>query len=95
VTGQWSGGFQGEVTVKNTGTAATKGWTVRWSFAAGQTLAQTWNATGNQTGATVTVRDAGYNGVLTAGASTTFGFLGGLTTSSNPVPSPITCTPTP
>jgi len=43
----------------------------------------------------VTVTNAGYNGALGAGASTTFGFLGSLTSTSNPVPSPITCTAIP
>ena len=95
ITGQWAGGFQGEVTVKNTGTAATKGWTVGWAFTAGQTLSQTWNGTGTQSGTAVTVKDAGYNGVLAAGASTTFGFLANLASTGNPVPSPITCTPAP
>jgi xyloglucan-specific exo-beta-1,4-glucanase len=94
VTGQWSGGFQGEVTVTNTGTTAIRGWTVGWAFAAGQILTQTWNGTGTQTGTTVRVTNAGHNGALAAGATTTFGFLGSLTGTSNPVPSPITCSPT-
>ena len=38
------------------------------------------------------VGDAGYNGALASGASATFGFLGS-STGTNPVPSPITCTP--
>jgi xyloglucan-specific exo-beta-1,4-glucanase len=92
VTGQWSGGFQGEVTVKNTGTAATKTWTAGWTFTAGQIISQVWNGTGTQTGTTVSVRDAGYNGPLAAGASTTFGFLASFTGSTNPVPAPVTCT---
>jgi hypothetical protein len=90
ITGQWTGGFQGEVTVKNTGTTATKAWTVGWTFGAGQVLSQTWNGTGTQTGAAVTVKDAGYNGVLAPGASTTFGFLASWT-GSNPVPAPVAC----
>jgi xyloglucan-specific exo-beta-1,4-glucanase len=92
VTGQWSGGFQGEVTVRNTGAAASKSWSVGWTFTAGQTLAQVWNGTGAQSGTAVTVRDAGYNGPLAAGATTTFGFLASSTGATNPVPAPITCT---
>jgi hypothetical protein len=94
IVGQWSGGFQGEVTVKSTGTAATKTWTVGWAFTAGQVLSQTWNGTGTQTGTAVTVKDAGYNGPLAAGASTTFGFLASLSGTSNPLPSPISCSAT-
>ena len=81
------------MTVKNTGGAATKGWTVRWTYAAGQTLAQTWGGTGTQTGTTVSVTNAGYNGAIAPGAGTTFGFLGTLTGTANPVPTPITCSP--
>jgi cellulase/cellobiase CelA1 len=93
VTGQWSGGFQVEVAVTNSGSTATKGWTVDWLFTGGQTLSQAWNATAAQTGTKVTVTDSGYNGVLAAGTTTTFGFLGSSTATTNPVPSPVTCTP--
>jgi xyloglucan-specific exo-beta-1,4-glucanase len=93
VTGSWGGGFQGEVTVRNNGTASTTGWSVGWTFTGGQTLTQTWSGTGSQTGSTVTVRNAGYNGALAPGATATFGFLGSTTGTTNPVPSPITCTP--
>jgi hypothetical protein len=53
-------------------------------------LSQTWNGTGSQSGTAVTVKDAGYNGVLAPGAATTFGFLASWT-GSNPVPAPVTC----
>jgi hypothetical protein len=81
------------VTVRNNGTAPTTGWAVGWTFTGGQTLTQTWNGTGSQTGTTVTVRNAGYNGALAPAATATFGFLGSTTGTTNPVPSPITCTP--
>ncbi|NMO55667.1 hypothetical protein HH310_31350 [Actinoplanes sp. TBRC 11911] len=48
---------------------------------------------GRRTDETVHHRDAGYHGALASGASTTFGFLGSTTGTTNPVPSPITCTP--
>jgi hypothetical protein len=89
ITGSWGGGFQGEVTVHNNGTAPTTGWTVGWTFPAGQKVTQAWNATATQTGTTVTVTNAGYNGALAPGASATFGFLGS-TTGTNPVPTTIT-----
>jgi xyloglucan-specific exo-beta-1,4-glucanase len=95
VTGQWTGGFQGEVTVKNNGTAATTGWKAGWTYTAGQTVTQSWGGTATQSGSAVSVVNAGYNGVLSSGASTTFGFLGGSTGTTNPVPSPITCSTTP
>jgi endoglucanase len=89
----WQGGFQGSVTVKNTGAAATKSWTVGWTFTGGQTITQSWGGTVTQSGTAVTVKDAGYNAVLAPGATTTFGFLGNLPSTGNPVPSPVTCTP--
>ncbi|WP_281898942.1 carbohydrate-binding protein, partial [Phytohabitans aurantiacus] len=75
-TSSWSGGFQGEVTVK-AGSSAISGWTVRWTLASGQTIGQVWNGTATTTGSAVTVANAPYNGALGAGASTTFGFIAG------------------
>ncbi|MEV4750806.1 cellulose binding domain-containing protein [Streptosporangium amethystogenes subsp. fukuiense] len=91
VSNSWPGGFQGEVTVKNTGTSATTGWTVKWSFPNGQTITQLWSGVHTQTGADVTVKNASWNGVLAAGASTSFGF-GASWTGTNGVPANVTCT---
>ncbi|MEV0753333.1 cellulose binding domain-containing protein [Streptosporangium sp. NPDC050280] len=91
VSNSWPGGFQGEVTVKNTGTSATTGWTVKWSFPNGQTITQLWSGTHTQTGADVTVKNVNWNGVLAPGASTSFGF-GASWTGTNGVPSSVTCT---
>ncbi|RLP86819.1 cellulase family glycosylhydrolase [Micromonospora sp. CV4] len=76
VTNQWQGGFQGEVRVTAGATAIT-GWTVRWTFANGQSVSQSWNVTLTSSGAAVTARNVDYNGRLAAGASTSFGFIGG------------------
>jgi hypothetical protein len=93
VTGQWQGGFQGEVVVRNTGTTATSTWTVTWTFANGQTISQIWGGTHTQSGANVTVRNVGYNGNIAANGSTTFGFIGSWT-SANAVPATVSCTRT-
>ncbi|MEV5553358.1 cellulose binding domain-containing protein [Nonomuraea wenchangensis] len=87
--GQWQGGFQGEVTVKNTGTAPMSGWTVRWTFANGQQVTQIWGGTLSASGPNVTVRNESWNGSLAPGASTTFGFLASYS-GTNTAPSP-TC----
>ncbi|MFG1868377.1 cellulase family glycosylhydrolase [Micromonospora arborensis] len=89
VTNQWQGGFQGEVRVTAGATAIT-GWTVRWTFANGQSVSQSWNTALTSSGATVTARNADYNGRLAAGASASFGFLGNWT-GSNAVPQ-LSCT---
>jgi mannan endo-1,4-beta-mannosidase len=89
ITGQWTGGFQGEVKV-TAGTAAIKGWTVKWTFANGQAVTQIWNATVTSSGSAVTAANVSYNGQLAAGATTGFGFLGSWN-GSNTAPTP-TCT---
>ena len=71
----WAGGFQGEVTVRNTGTTVLSGWKVGWTFGGNQTISNAWNATVTQSGSAVTARSAAYNGSVPAGGSTTFGFV--------------------
>ncbi|MDL4814264.1 lytic polysaccharide monooxygenase [Actinomadura opuntiae] len=71
----WSGGYQGEMTVKNSGTVPMNGWAVHWTFAGGETVDQLWSGSFTQTGADVEVKNAGWNGALQPGASTTFGFV--------------------
>jgi lysophospholipase L1-like esterase len=86
--GQWQGGYQGEVSVRNSGTAALRGWTVQFTLPAGQQVTQSWNGTVTQSGSTVTARNVSWNGNLAPGASATFGFLASGTASGAP---PITC----
>ena len=84
VTNSWSGGFGANVTITNLGDAI-NGWTLTWSFTAGQTITQLWNGTVAQSGAQVTVTNAGYNAAIATGASTAFGFNGAWN-GSNPTP---------
>lgn len=88
VGSQWAGGFTATVAVTNLGDAVT-GWTVRWSFTAGQTVTQAWGATATQAGAAVTVVNAGWNGSLATNGSASFGFNGSWN-SSNPAPTSFT-----
>ncbi|MFI7487428.1 lytic polysaccharide monooxygenase [Micromonospora echinaurantiaca] len=90
VTGQWAGGFQGEVQVTNGGSPIS-GWSVTWTYADGQQVSSAWNATVSTSGNRIVARNVGYNGSLGAGASTTFGFLGSWNGSSNTAPL-LTCT---
>ncbi|GGK87441.1 SGNH hydrolase [Planomonospora parontospora subsp. parontospora] len=84
VVNQWSGGFQGEVTVRNTGASAISGWTVDWT-SGGERVSQAWNAAVTQAGSAVTAKHASWNGSLAAGASTSFGFLASGTPTVAPI----------
>ncbi|WP_347403597.1 carbohydrate-binding domain-containing protein [Solwaraspora sp. WMMD406] len=91
ILGQWQGGFQGDVRV-TAGSSAIRGWRVTWTFANGQTISQSWNATITAAGSTVTATNVSFNGSLGAGASATFGFIG-TWNGSNTAPT-LTCTAT-
>ena len=75
VAGQWPGGFQGDVKVTNTGTAAVNGWQLTWTYANGQVLTQAWGARYAQSGAAVTMTNESYTSNIPAGGTVTFGFL--------------------
>ncbi|MCC5577435.1 cellulose binding domain-containing protein [Microtetraspora sp. AC03309] len=90
ITNQWTGGFQGDVTVKNSGSAAINGWTVKWTFTGGQQITQSWNGTVTQSGADVTAKNVSWNGSLAPNATASFGFLGSWS-GGNSVPT-VTCT---
>ncbi|WP_084599889.1 cellulose binding domain-containing protein [Actinoplanes subtropicus] len=84
VTSQWQGGFGASVDVTNLGDPLT-GWRLTWSFTAGQTISQLWNGTATQSGAQVTVVNAGWNGGIGTGGSVDVG-LNGSWTGGNPAP---------
>jgi mannan endo-1,4-beta-mannosidase len=89
IVGQWPGGFQGQVVV-TAGGQAISGWTVKWTYANGQTVSTGWSAGISSSGASVTATNVDYNGTVGAGQSTTFGFLGAYS-GTNSVPA-LTCT---
>ncbi|WP_327319081.1 cellulose binding domain-containing protein [Streptomyces sp. NBC_01235] len=76
ITNQWSGGFQADVKLANTGTSAWSGWSLNWAFAGGQTVSQLWNADYTQSGSTVTAKNISWNANVGAGSSVSFGFTG-------------------
>ncbi|MER5266247.1 cellulase family glycosylhydrolase [Actinosynnema sp. NPDC002837] len=76
IAGQWQGGFQGDVKIANTGTAAVNGWTLRWTWANGQTVSQSWGATTTQSGSTLSATNVSYTGTIPANGSVSFGFIG-------------------
>ncbi|MGW1464259.1 cellulase family glycosylhydrolase [Streptomyces sp. NPDC002308] len=76
VVGDWQSGFQGEITLRNTGTAAISGWKLGFSFANGQTVSSMWGGTPTQSGSAVSVVPASYTSAIATGSSVTLGFLG-------------------
>ncbi|MER7009037.1 cellulose binding domain-containing protein [Dactylosporangium sp. NPDC000555] len=71
----WGTGYQAKYTIAN-GTAATvTSWKVEFDLPSGSTLGSYWDALMSQSGTHVTATNRTYNGTLTAGASTSFGFL--------------------
>jgi glucuronoarabinoxylan endo-1,4-beta-xylanase len=89
VVNSWGGGFQGELVLHNTATTAMDGWTLTFSFTAGQTITQMWGGTPAQSGAKVTITPADYTRTIPAGGSITVGFLANQG-SSNPSPTDFT-----
>jgi endoglucanase len=70
----WSGGFQGQVVISNSGTAATSGWTASWSWPGSQQIASDWGGVFTASGADVSVANESYNGSIASGSSLTIGF---------------------
>jgi arabinan endo-1,5-alpha-L-arabinosidase len=92
---QWSGGFTADVAVTNLGDRL-NGWTLTWTYGAGQTVQQAWNAGVRQSGTQVTATNASWNADLGTNATVSFGFNGSFT-GSNPAPTSfalngVTCT---
>ena len=77
----WSGGFQAQVTLTNTGTTAISSWALDWTFPGDQKIASLWNASYVQTGEQVTATAESYNATITPSGSVTIGFTGTYTSS--------------
>ncbi|MFF8842293.1 cellulase family glycosylhydrolase [Streptomyces sp. NPDC015127] len=85
---QWTGGFQGSVTVTNNGPAL-QGWRLGFDFTGGQKLTQGWGAKWSQTAASVTAANESWNGALATGVSVTAGFIASWS-GTNPAPAAFT-----
>jgi len=81
--------FGASITIVNGPTAITS-WTLTWTFANGQTVAELWNGIETQSGANVTVKNESYNGSIAAGATLSgIGFNGTWNGTTNAVPTAI------
>ena len=72
VSSQWDTGFGVAITITNLGSPLTS-WTLGYSYAGNQQLAQGWNGTWSQTGHNVTVTNASWNGSLATNGSVQIG----------------------
>ena len=81
----WSTGFTADVRITNRG-AALSSWTLTFTVPATVTLTSGWSGIWSQSGSTVTVRNAAWNGSLAAGATTTAGFQATFTGSAPAAP---------
>ena len=76
VVNTWPGHFQAQVTVTNSSDLPLSGWSVVWTYAHGQDIAQVWSGALVQQGSMITVDSVSYNGSVDARKSTSFGFIG-------------------
>jgi mannan endo-1,4-beta-mannosidase len=84
----WSTGYVMNVTVTNSGTTTSSGWSVPSSLPAGHAVTNVWSAT--MTGGTAT--NVAYNGRLGPGQSTSWGFQGSRPSGNTQLPTINTCT---
>ncbi len=71
----WGSGATVNVTIQNNTSTAVNGWTLAWTFPGNQTITNLWSGSYTQSGASVSVKDAGYNANIPAnGGTTNFGF---------------------
>ncbi|MGW4275508.1 glycoside hydrolase family 48 protein [Streptomyces seoulensis] len=72
-TNDWGSGFTADLTLTNRGTDALNGWTLTYGYPGNQKLTNGWNGSWSQSGQSVTVKNASYNGTIAAGAAVTTG----------------------
>ncbi|MGD0098687.1 MAG: cellulose binding domain-containing protein [Terracidiphilus sp.] len=89
ISPQNSSQFGATVSIQNTGTTTLSNWSLTWSFANGQTIANSWNGTVSQSGANVTVSEQSgqtWQNIPAGGTYSGFGFNGTWNGTTNAVP---------
>ncbi|MET8224511.1 cellulase family glycosylhydrolase [Streptomyces sp. NPDC005301] len=87
--GDWGNWFNADVTVRNTGTTAMKGWRLDFALPGQQRVNSVWNAKATQDGSQVRVVNESWTETIPAGGTVTFGF-NGSSTGTNGVPAAFT-----
>lgn len=77
-TSTWGNGYQLDVTVTNDGPGSISGWTVQLNFSEPANVTSSWNVTvsGGSTATPSFTNCCNWNGHLSSGQSTSFGFQG-------------------
>jgi hypothetical protein len=91
VTNSWPGGYQVQVTVRNTSRTGLFGWRVSWTLPGGQHIQGLWNGSLSVHGAAVTVDSANWNAHLDALSTTTFGLIAVTPPAAGPMSPTLTC----
>ncbi|GAA4674431.1 cellulose binding domain-containing protein [Phytohabitans rumicis] len=74
-TSSWGTGYEGKFTVTNNTSSTITSWNVQFDLPSGSTMGTYWDALLTTSGQHQTFTNRSWNGTLTAGASTTFGFI--------------------
>lgn len=69
VSSQWNSGFNGAISIENTGTTNITAWTLTWTWPGNQRISSAWDAQEKQSGDNVTLTNESYNGKVNAGAT--------------------------
>ncbi|KJK41909.1 hemagglutinin protein [Lentzea aerocolonigenes] len=73
-TSVWDSGYGANVTITNSGDAATTGWTLEFDLPSGTTITSSWSSVRTSTGQHHKFTNAGFNGTIKPGATAKFGF---------------------
>jgi cellulase/cellobiase CelA1 len=82
LTNTWSGGFQAQIVLTNTGTAPISNWSLTWTFPGDQKISSLWSASFTQSGENVTATAESYNATIAPSSNVTIGFTGSFTSSN-------------
>ncbi|WP_369015841.1 cellulose binding domain-containing protein [Actinocrinis puniceicyclus] len=74
----------------NSGSSTLNGWTVHMTLASGQSISSLWSGVNSGSSGSISVKNAAYNGTISAGASTSFGFT--ANGDGSLAPSGVSCT---
>lgn len=75
IQNDWGSGATVNVTIGNNRASTINGWTLTWTFPGNQQISHLWNGSYTQSGASVSVSNAAWNGTIGAnGGTVSFGF---------------------